>query len=506
MDKEEILESLNPDERVILPYLESNSIKELKEKTGLDDIKIIRSLQFLENKGVIKLKTDNKKVVDLGKNGVIYLKNGLPERRLINLLAENTEISLEDAKKKSGLNDNEFKIALGTLKRKAQADLKEGKIVLNASKEEIAKKSLEEQFLEALPLNYDSLSPEQKHSFEKLKSRKEIIEVKESKIINFEITKLGKELLKEDIEKLKDMIETLTPEMIVKEGWKGKKFRKYDIKSSVPKIYGGKRHFVNQAIDYARKVWTDLGFKEMTGTITQTGFWNFDALFTAQDHPVREMQDTFYIKDVKGKLPEKRLVQEVRKAHECGVGESCGWNYKWDENEPKKVILRTHTTSISAHMLSKIKELKDKKGKYFAIGKCFRNETIDWSHGFEFNQTEGIVVDPSANFKHLLGYLKEFFKKMGFEKIRFRPSYFPYTEPSVEIDVYYKEKKMWLELGGAGMFRPELTIPLLGKHIPVLAWGPGFDRMIMDYYQIKDLREMYKNDLKHLRKIKMWLK
>ncbi|MEK6872233.1 MAG: phenylalanine--tRNA ligase subunit alpha, partial [Nanoarchaeota archaeon] len=144
--------------------------------------------------------------------------------------------------------------------------------------------------------------------------------------------------------------------------------------------------------------------------------------------------------------------------------------------------------------------------KYFALGKCFRNETIDWSHGFEFNQSEGIVVDENANFKQLLGYLTEFFNKMGYEKIRIRPGYFPYTEPSLEIDVFHPHHKKWVELGGAGMFRPEITIPIFGKHVPVLAWGPGFDRIIMEFFNITDLRDMYKNELNQLREMKIWNK
>jgi len=177
------------------------------------------------------------------------------------------------------------------------------------------------------------------------------------------------------------------------------------------------------------------------------------------------------------------------------------------EEEAKRLVLRTHTTVLSAQTLSEIKAKNlELPQKFFAIGKCFRNETIDWSHGFEFNQTEGIVVDRNANFRHLLGYLKVFFAKMGFEKVRFRPGYFPYTEPSVEIDVFHPEKKVWLELGGAGIFRPEVTVPLLGEPIPVLAWGPGFDRLLMDYYKIKDLRELYKNNITQLRKMKFWMK
>jgi phenylalanyl-tRNA synthetase alpha chain len=274
--------------------------------------------------------------------------------------------------------------------------------------------------------------------------------------------------------------------------------------SIVPEISGGKRHFVNQSMDYARKIWTEMGFKEMTGNMVISSFWNFDALFTPQDHPVREMQDTFFI-NKSSELSNKKIIEKVRKSHETGVAGSKGWQYKWNEEIAKKMLLRTHTTCLSSQTLTKIKP-ENLPAKFFAVGRCFRNETMDWSHGFEFNQTEGIVIDPDANFRHLLGYLTQFYKKMGFEKIRVRPSFFPYTEPSLEIDAWQPEKKIWLEIGGAGIFRPEVTEPLLGKAIPVLAWGPGFDRMIMNIFGIKDMREVYKNDLTQLRKLKFLVK
>lgn len=200
----------------------------------------------------------------------------------------------------------------------------------------------------------------------------------------------------------------------------------------------------------------------------------------------------------------KKIIEEVKKAHEGKIKGSKGWNYEWKENDAKKVLLRTHTTCISSKTLKRIADKKEYPAKYFALGKCFRNETVDATHGFEFNQTEGIVVDENANFRQLLGYLIEFFRKMGYEKIRIRPSYFPYTEPSLEIDVFHPIFKRWVELGGAGMFRPEVTIPFFGKHVPVLAWGPGFDRIIMEFYNIKDLREMYGNDINKLRDMKVW--
>jgi len=501
MDK--IIESLSPNERKIIPYLKDN-VNDICKKTNLDKVSVLRALEYLQNKRIISLVTNKKKVVDLAVNGAFYKKKGLPERRLLNALNEKRILSFEDAQKLAGLSSEEFKASLGALKKKALVELNNGKIIFSSTKEEISKKSLEEIFLEKLPLDYDLLLPEQKLALSNLQNRRNIIEIVEKKDIEINLTKLGEDIIKKGVKQV-ELIEQITPELLKSEkNWKGKKFRRYDISSPVPAVYGGKRHFVNQSIDYARNIWTDMGFKEMSANMVISSFWNFDALFTAQDHPVREMQDTFFInKEVD--LPDKKLVESVRKAHEEGVGGSKGWQYKWNPELAKKMVLRTHTTSISSQTLAKLNK-KDFPVKLFAIGKCFRNETVDWCHGFEFNQSEGIVIDSNANFRHLLGYLKQFYKKMGFEQIRFRPSYFPYTEPSVEIDAWHEGRKCWLELGGAGMIRPEVIIPLLGEYVPVLAWGPGFDRTLMDYYKIKDLRELYKNDLTQLRKIKFWTK
>ena len=500
---EKLIESLSTNEIKIFPYLEEE-INEICKKSNLDKTSVLRSLGYLQNKKIVKISFKKKKIIEIGVNGALYKKKGLPERRLLNLLDKKKILGLQEAQKASSLSNDEFKASIGVLKKKALIELKNQKIIFNANNEEISKKMLEEFFIESLPIEYDELSPEQIYAFKSLQNRKEILQISEKKLIIIEVTDLGKKLIDSKI-KPKNLIEQITPEILKKDSlWKGKKFRRYDLTSPVPSINGGKRHFVNQAIDYGRKIWTEMGFKEMTGEMIQSSFWNFDALFTAQDHPVREMQDTFFI-DKKSELPDKKIKEIVKKAHEQGIGGSKGWNYSWSEEEAKKIVLRTHTTCLSAQTLANLKK-ENLPAKFFALGKCFRNETVDWSHGFEFNQTEGIVVDKNANFRHLLGYLKQFFKKMGFEKVRFRPAYFPYTEPSMEIDVFHPERKVWLELGGAGIFRPEVTIPLLGEHIPVLAWGPGFDRTLMDYYKIKDLRELYKNDLSKLRKMKFWVK
>ena len=504
MDINRILESLSPNERKILPHLEEKNVAEICKKSNLDKISVVRSLEYLKNKSLVGLVTKQKKIVDVGINGALYRKKGLPERRLLNLLDEKRIIKMEDAEKQSNLSKEEFRASLGVLKKKAFIELKNGKIILSAKKEEISRKSLEEIFLEYLPMEYDSLNKEQQYAMESMKNRRGIIEIIDEKVMEIEVTELGRKIMGMGIN-VQNLVEQITPEILKKDSlWKGKRFRRYDVSLPVSKISGGKRHFVNQAVDYARILWTEMGFKEMSGNLLVSSFWNFDALFTAQDHPVREMQDTFFL-DKKEELPAKKLVRAIKESHENGVSGSTGWNYQWNEEEAKKLVLRTHTTCLSSQTLAGL-DSKELPAKFFAIGKCFRNETVDWSHGFEFNQTEGIVVDKNANFRHLLGYLQEFFTKMGFEKIRFRPGYFPYTEPSVEVDVWHPERKVWLELGGAGIFRPEVVVPLLGENIPVLAWGPGFDRIIMDYYKIKDLRDFYKNDINQLRKMKFWIK
>ncbi|MCR4284604.1 MAG: phenylalanine--tRNA ligase subunit alpha [archaeon] len=507
MEEKFLIESLSPIERNTLPHLtgDFSNLDEISEKSGQDKTTVFRATAFLKNKGLIEDKTSGKKRVVLGILGINYLKKQLPERALLDNLVEKKTIPIGEIKNVCDLNENEARVAVGILKKKAIIQIDGGRVNLVAKPGEIRNKMIEELFIEKLPLELDKLEAQDKLALQNLLSRKDIIEVEEQKTIEVRLTKLGEEIASKDLNI--NLIEQLTPKILKQSSWKGKKFRRYDLTSPSPRIYGGKRHFVNQAIDYGKSVWLEMGFKEMSGDLTTTGFWNFDTLFTAQDHPVREMQDTFFIKNLKGKLPlDKKLIEQVRKAHEGGIDGSKGWSYKWDEEESKRVLLRTHTTCLSTRTLKKIAENKEFPAKYFAMGTNFRNETVDWSHGFELLQTEGIVIDKNANFRHLLGYLKQFCKKMGYDKVRFRPAHFPYTEPSVEGDVWVEERKQWVELIAAGMFRPEVVVPLLGENIPVLAWGPGFGRMLMKFYEINDLRELYKNDINKLREMRFWMK
>ncbi|MFA6530483.1 MAG: phenylalanine--tRNA ligase subunit alpha [Candidatus Micrarchaeia archaeon] len=253
----------------------------------------------------------------------------------------------------------------------------------------------------------------------------------------------------------------------------------------------GKVHPLSRLTRKIKDIFGEMGFEEMDGSIIETSFWNFDSLFQPQDHPARELADTFYL-ERKGELPEDRkMVERVKKSHEQG------WKYKWSEEEAKKLVLRTHTTALSTRYLSRLKPGQTPK-KYFAVGRVFRNETTDFKHLAEFHQVEGIVAWEGATFKDLLGILKEFYKKLGFEKIRFVPSYFPYTEPSLQVEVFFEPRKQWLELGGAGIFRPEVSKPICGVY-PVLAWGLSLERPLMLLMGLEDIRTFYKNDLEWLK-------
>lgn len=503
MEEKEIIESLSPIERKLIPLLSTQEIDIDKlVNHQMDRTTIVRAVGFLSNKGLISQTQKEIKIIDLGTFGVLYLRNGLPERKLLNVIVEKKDLQIKNIKSETKLNDNEIKVAIGSLRKKNLVEVKNGILTLNVAPGVIVNKTDEELFLETLPRDYNSLDEDELKTYDTLLNRKDIVTLNERKEILVKLTSLGEKISLQNIKE--ELLEQVTPKLLKSNVWNTKKFRRYDLSLPVPRIYGGKRHFVNQATDYAKRIWLDMGFKEMTGNMITTGFYNFDALFTAQDHPVREMQDTFFIKDIVGKLPEKSIVNAVKKAHEGQCDGSKGWCSNWREEDAKKVLLRTHTTPWSIKKLQEIANTKEFPAKYFALDKCFRNETIDWSHGFEFNQTEGIVVDENANFRQLLGYLIQFFKKMGYNNIRIRPAYFPYTEPSIEMDFFHPVHKKWMELGGAGMFRPEVVIPIFGKYIPVLAWGPGFDRIITQFFEINDLREMYKNDITKLRDIKLW--
>ncbi len=508
MDAKSLIAKLHPLERAVLPFLiKETNLSEIVKKSKLQEIEVMRSLQWLENKAVLNINTEKKKIVLLEKNGLRYKKEGLPEKAFLKALGDEYK-GLNIITKKSKLSREEINACLGLLKRKVAIETQKNSAgfllvkITEQGKKLLEKPTFEEQFLaKEFPLDLEGIKDVDRFAFDELRKRKNFLTVEELKITTIKLTALGEELASLDLGG--EVINRLTAGMLKTGSWKDQQFRAYDVEINVPKKFPGKKHFVNEAIEYIKKIFLEMGFKEMNGNYVQSAFWDLDALFVPQDHPAREMQDTFYLAG-KAKLPP--LWEKIKAIHETGGDTgSKGWRYKFSKDESERLLLRTHTTVLSAQTLANLKQ-EDLPAKFFAVGKVFRNETLDWKHLFEFYQVEGIVVDPQANLKHLKGYLAQFYQKMGFEKVRMRPAHFPYTEPSLEVEVFHPVKKEWIELGGAGIFRPEVVKPLLGFDCPVLAWGQGMERIVSDYWGFTNLRDLYGNDAKQIKEIKKWLK
>ena len=282
----------------------------------------------------------------------------------------------------------------------------------------------------------------------------------------------------------------ITSEDIATGRWRTYLLKPFDLGVEPPEYPAPVPHFFNEFLDYVREVMIGLGFEEVRGPVLEVEFWNFDALFQAQDHPAREVHDTFYIRwEGPVEAPPEPLLEAVGRVHEEK------WRYKWSREKALNPVLRTQTTAVTIRALA---ERGDGEYKVFTIGRVFRPEKLDPKHSMEFHQLDGIVVGPGLTFKHLLGQLEQIAKALGMTRVRFRPAYFPFTSPSVEV--YAEHPKLgWVEFGGAGIFRPEVTEPLGVRKSRVLAWGWGLDRIAMILLGIDDIRELFTKDPEKLR-------
>lgn len=287
----------------------------------------------------------------------------------------------------------------------------------------------------------------------------------------------------------------LTADMLATGSWKTATFKKYNFDAKGAPVVGGALHPLLKVREEVRNIFLEMGFAEMpTASFVESAFWCFDALFVPQQHPARDLQDTFYLSDPSTSLPPpKSYYDSVAKVHVDGGYGSVGYRAPWDENESRKLILRTHTTASSSHLLKAIAEQPGgfKPAKLFSIDRVFRNESTDATHLAEFHQVEGVVADRNLTLGDLIGFMKTFFAKMGIENLRFKPAYNPYTEPSMEIFAYHEQRKKWLEIGNSGMFRPEMLEPMgFPKDVRVHGWGLSLERPTMIRYGYEDIRTL----------------
>lgn len=286
----------------------------------------------------------------------------------------------------------------------------------------------------------------------------------------------------------------LTPEMIASGSWKEKKFKPYNFEAMGVAPDCGHLHPLMKVRTQFRQIFLEMGFTEMpTNNFIESSFWNFDSLFQPQQHPARDQHDTFFISDpaLAHEFPQDYL-ERVKRVHSEGGYGSQGYKYDWKIEEAQKNLLRTHTTAVSARMLYKLaQQEKFTPVKYFSIDRVFRNETLDATHLAEFHQIEGVVADYGLTLGNLMGILHQFFTKLGITKLRFKPAYNPYTEPSMEIFSYHEGLKKWVEVGNSGVFRPEMLLPMgLPEGVSVIAWGLSLERPTMIKYGINNIREL----------------
>uniref|UniRef100_A0A0D3HDD9 phenylalanine--tRNA ligase n=1 Tax=Oryza barthii TaxID=65489 RepID=A0A0D3HDD9_9ORYZ len=298
------------------------------------------------------------------------------------------------------------------------------------------------------------------------------------------------------VAKRKKLATDVTQEHLRSGDWKDLEFKDYNFGAQGQPIAIG---YVQPLLEVVREeiqnIFLQMGFTEMpTNNYVESSFWNFDALFQPQQHPARDSHDTFFLEAPAAtkQLPEDYL-EKVKEVHQRGGYGSKGYGYDWKQDEAEKNLLRTHTTAVSTRMLYKLAQEKPFAPKrYYSIDRVFRNEAVDRTHLAEFHQIEGLICDYGLTLGDLIGVLEDFFSSLGMSKLRFKPAYNPYTEPSMEIFSYHEGLKKWVEVGNSGMFRPEMLLPMgLPEGVNVIAWGLSLERPTMILYGIDNIRDLF---------------
>ena len=451
------------------------------------DRRIVSSaVSYLEFKNLIDAKKVYYDYFTVTEEGEKYIENGFPEEKLYKFLEERKKCSMDEIK---NYLKEDYRIAIANM---AKLGIKPSSGEMSYSGENLItifnkKKNELSEIMEGKTPDGEALDEFiHRGLVSKRKYAKRIINIKKEGIIAVENYGSG------------NYIELLTPALIASGKWKEMKFRPYDLNSRVEPLNGAGLHPLTYLIEKVRKIFLEMGFTEMHGHFIEYTGWNMDMLFIPQDHPARDLQDTYYVESKNSiEFENPEILEIVKKVHEHGYGKYKGWNYKWSEDEAKKLILRTHTTVNTIRYLYNHTE---KPQFIFSIEKVFRHESVDWKHLSELYQIEGAVYGSDVNLSTLKWLLSEFYGRLGFKNIRLIPSYYPYTEPSMDVAVDINGREV--ELGGSGIFRPEVTKPI-GLREPVLAFGLGLERLAMLYYGLNDIREIYNSDLDWLKNYKI---
>ena len=510
-ERAESLSELGENEARILKALQESGGNAtpfiLAQRSGLADSAVARAILNLSSRGLIKELVEKRTEIQATQEGEQYVTKGLPERQVAKIIVQSGgHLNPKEAVERTGLSPDYIPIVTGWLTRKKWGRLEKKDSQTELIVEKDPERDDDEEVLALIDhkvLTQEELPNELTFSIIRL-IRRNILESREKSDRRVEITQMGIEAaLATSFTAPKTEVSNLTGDMIASGEWERVQLRTYNVSSNVPNIWPGRLHPYAKFLRNAKQQLIGLGFQEVTGPLVEYAFINCDCLYMPQDHPAREVHDLFYLKEPnKGDLSIwNGTVDRVEETHENGdkTG-SRGWRYAYSRQEAARLIMRSHGTALSVRaMLSKNVKIP---GKYFAVARCYRPDPLDKTHLMEFNQVEGIIIDPSLNLRNLLGVLEMFAKEIaGADKVRFKPDYFPFTEPSVELQAY-KDGYGWVEFGGSGIFRPEVTIPL-GIKAQVLAWGLGIDRLYMMNKRISDIRQLFSPDLEWIRQQKV---
>ncbi|KAL9275755.1 Phenylalanine--tRNA ligase alpha subunit, cytoplasmic-like protein [Drosera capensis] len=444
---------------------------------GLDHKDVVNVIKSLHGFGFVEAQDIKKESWVLTDEGKLYAAAGSPEVQLF-LAIPPEGISLIELQKK--LDSSVFEIGKSKAMKNKWVEIKQ----LAFRKVEHVKDEV--QLLLLKIQNGEGVEP------------KEIALLKSRKLIGYSVRKGPKYAPKR-----KKAATDLTREHLQRGDWKELEFKEYNFNAKGPPAEGGHLHPLLKVRKQLKMIFLQMGFEEMpTSNYVESSFWNFDALFQPQQHPARDSHDTFFLQapSTTSRLPED-YVERVKSVHEHGGYGSRGYGYVWQREEANKNLLRTHTTAVSSRMLYQLaKQEKFVPKKYFSIDRVFRNEAVDRTHLAEFHQIEGLVCDRGLTLGDLIGVLHDFFSRLGMSKLRFKPAYNPYTEPSMEIFSYHEGLGKWVEIGNSGMFRPEMLLPMgLPEDVRVIAWGLSLERPTMILYGIDNIRDLFGH------KVDLWL-
>lgn len=477
-----------------------HELSRIAEELGCRREDLMRDVEELRSKGLLEVERRPIEKVVLTEEGAKYASSLLPEEKVGRVLERLGEVEISKMCELSvslgiELGESEVKIGLMHLLRMGAVTI-EGERVRPVNREQLSRALAEasklREALEAVGRG-EGVEP----GLVKLLRRRKLVAVRRVVQVLVKPTERARKMAAEGRIIGARVITALTPGIILSGEWRRAVFKRYDLSVPPPRVYPGRKHPYLEFLDMIRELLVAMGFEEMKGPHVELELWNFDVLFQAQDHPAREIHDTFYLsKPRSGRVRDPGLLERVKAVHEHGGDTgSRGWRYRWDPSKALRLVLRTQTTAVSARTLYERGE-----GEYrcFALDRVFRPESLDAKHSMEFYQLEGIIVGRNVTLRHLLGFFHELAKELGLGPVKVKPAYFPFTEPSVEGFIRH-EKLGWMEVFPGGMFRPEVLRPLGIRECNVAAWGIGIDRIAMAVLGIDDIRLLFSQDLGFIR-------